>query len=103
MLHQFVDPVSELKGSSKSVTTQLQHSSKTPTDNHSHSFSVASKQRLLDVRQLANPQARYTEKSPEVTRLAARRLLLGVISFDVLIALALFLNALWVTASVYSV
>jgi hypothetical protein len=86
-----------------SVTTQLQHSSKTPTDSQSHSFSFSSKQRPLDVRQLANPQVRYTEKSPEITRLAVRRLLLGVISFDVMIALALFLNAFWVAASICSV
>jgi len=99
MLHQFVDSVSELK---ESVMTQLQYSSKTPTDSQSHSFSFASKQRPLDVRQLANSQVRYTEVS-EVTRLAARRLLLGVISFDVMIALALFLNAFWVAASICSV
>lgn len=86
-----------------SVTTQLQHSSKTPADSQLHPFSFASKQRPLDVRQLANPQVRYTEKSPEVTRLAARRLLLGVILFDMMIALALFLNAFWVAASIYSV
>jgi hypothetical protein len=46
-----------------SVMTQLQYSSKTPTDSQSHSFSFASKQRPLDVRQLANSQVRYTEVS----------------------------------------
>ena len=103
MLHQFVDSVGELKESSKyrlrlnfNILPKHQQTvclilSRLPP-NEDHSMYASWPTHKLD-----------TQKSPEVTRPAARRLLLGVISFDVMIALALFLNAFWVTASICSV